>query len=119
MIIKETYTSGAENKNRNDIEKKVWEILRQCYDPEIPVNIVDLGLVYNVKVEDKSGLVNVKIRMTLTAPGCPLASYMLADVERRIQQLDGVNNVEIELVFDPPWNSSMMSDSAKAILNFP
>jgi probable FeS assembly SUF system protein SufT len=99
-------------------EEHVWEALKQCYDPEIPVNIVDLGLVYEVKVEEElPGDANVYIRMTLTAPGCGMGPMIAADVKRRVQQIPGVTNVLVELVFDPIWNPDMMSEAAKLTLN--
>jgi metal-sulfur cluster biosynthetic enzyme len=99
-------------------EEQVWEALKQCYDPEIPVNIVDLGLVYEVKVEEEfPGNANVYIRMTLTAPGCGMGPMIAADVKRRVQQIRGVSNVLVELVFDPIWNPDMMTEAAKFSLN--
>jgi probable FeS assembly SUF system protein SufT len=99
-------------------EEHVWEALKQCYDPEIPVNIVDLGLVYEVKVEEEfPGNANVYIRMTLTAPGCGMGPMIAADVKRRVQQIRGVSNVLVELVFDPIWNPDMMTEAAKLTLN--
>jgi probable FeS assembly SUF system protein SufT len=100
-------------------EEQVWNVLRDCYDPEIPVNIVDLGLVYEVKVEEENpGEANVYVRMTLTAPGCGMGPLIAADVKRRIQHIPGVKNVVVDLVFDPPWNPGMMSETARLILNF-
>jgi metal-sulfur cluster biosynthetic enzyme len=97
---------------------RVWEALKQCYDPEIPVNIVDLGLVYEVKVEEElPGDANVYIRMTLTAPGCGMGPMIAADVKRRVQQLPGVSNVLVELVFDPIWTPELMTEAAKLMLN--
>jgi probable FeS assembly SUF system protein SufT len=99
-------------------EEHVWEALKQCYDPEIPVNIVDLGLVYEVKVDEEyPGEANVYIRMTLTAPGCGMGPMIAADVKRRVQQIPGVRNVLVELVFEPIWNPGMMSEAAKLMLN--
>jgi probable FeS assembly SUF system protein SufT len=99
-------------------EEHVWDALRQCYDPEIPVNIVDLGLVYEVNVDEElPGEANVYIRMTLTAPGCGMGPMIAADVKRRVQQIPGVKNVLVELVFDPIWNPEMMSEAAKLTLN--
>ncbi|MCI0706167.1 MAG: iron-sulfur cluster assembly protein [Ignavibacteriae bacterium] len=101
-----------------DLETRIWDALRECYDPEIPVNIVDLGLVYGVKIEDEiPGEANVYVSMTLTAPGCGLAPMIAADVKRRVQQVPGVRNVMVELTFDPPWNPSMMTEAAKLQLN--
>ena len=97
---------------------KVWEALKECYDPEIPVNIVELGLVYELRVEEETaGEANVYIRMTLTAPGCGMGPMIAADVKRRVSQIPGVKNVMVELVFDPIWNTSMMSEAAKLMLN--
>jgi probable FeS assembly SUF system protein SufT len=99
-------------------DERVWESLRECYDPEIPVNIVDLGLIYEVKVEEESpGEANIYIQMTLTAPGCGMGPMIAADVKRRVQQIPGVTNVLVELVFDPMWNPDMMSEAAKLTLN--
>lgn len=99
-------------------DSQVWSVLRDCYDPEIPVNIVDLGLVYEVKVEEEiPGEANVYIRMTLTAPGCGMGPLIAADVKRRVQQIPGVKNVLVDLVFDPPWHPGMMTESARLILN--
>ena len=99
-------------------DERVWESLKECYDPEIPVNIVDLGLVYEVKVEEEfPDEANVYVRMTLTAPGCGMGPMIAADVKRRVQQIPGVTNVLVELVFDPIWNPDMMSEAAKLTLN--
>jgi probable FeS assembly SUF system protein SufT len=99
-------------------DERVWESLKECYDPEIPVNIVDLGLVYEVKVEEETpSEANVYIQMTLTAPGCGMGPMIAADVKRRVQQIPGVTNVLVELVFDPIWNPDMMSEAAKLTLN--
>jgi probable FeS assembly SUF system protein SufT len=98
--------------------EKVWEALKECYDPEIPVNIVELGLVYELKVEEEvAGEANVYIRMTLTAPGCGMGPMIASDVKRRVTQIQGVKNVMVELVFDPIWSTSMMSEAAKLMLN--
>jgi len=101
-----------------ELEARIWDALRECYDPEIPVNIVELGLIYGLKIEEEvPGETNVIINMTLTAPGCGLAPMIAADVRRRVQQVQGVRNVMVELTFDPPWNPSMMSEAAKLQLN--
>lgn len=100
------------------LEEQIWNALRQCYDPEIPVNIVDLGLVYDVKIDEEiTGEANVFLRMTLTAPGCGMGPMIAADVKRRVQNVHGVKNVMVDLVFDPVWNPSMMSEAAKLMLN--
>jgi len=95
-------------------EKEIWETLKNCYDPEIPINIVDLGLVYDMKVDDDV----VKIKMTLTAPGCPMTSFMIDDVRQKVMAVDGVKDVFVDVVWDPPWNPSMMSQEAKTKLGY-
>jgi probable FeS assembly SUF system protein SufT len=93
---------------------EVWEILKTCYDPEIPVNIVDLGLIYDCLVAD-SGEVGgrVTIIMTLTAPGCGMGPFIVEDVRNKAASVKNVTDVHVELVFDPPWDRSMMSDEAR------
>lgn len=90
---------------------EVISVLKKCYDPEIPINIYDLGLVYNIDIDDASG--NIRVKMTLTAPGCPASAYMGSDVKRKIEQLPGVKEANVEIVWDPPWTPEMMSESAK------
>jgi metal-sulfur cluster biosynthetic enzyme len=100
------------------LEAHLWGALKECYDPEIPVNIVDLGLVYDLKVDDEiPAEANVFITMTLTAPGCGMGPMIAADVRRRVSQVVGVRNVRVDLVFEPIWNPSMMSEAAKLMLN--
>ncbi len=92
------------------LETQVLEALRTCYDPEIPVNIYDLGLVYGVTVEP-TGAVNV--RMTLTSPGCPVAGSLPLEIESKIKAIPGVAAATVEVVWDPPWNPDMMSEAAR------
>jgi len=88
--------------------------MKSCYDPEIPVNIVDLGLIYECKTEKSpEGTYDVKIKMTLTAPGCGMGAVLQGDVESRVKTLPGVKKVLVELVFEPPWDRSMMSEAAR------
>ncbi|HOV58015.1 MAG TPA: iron-sulfur cluster assembly protein, partial [Rhodanobacteraceae bacterium] len=95
-------------------EKLVWEQLRTCFDPEIPVNIVDLGLVYACELgRREDGERRVEVRMTLTAPGCGMGDILVDDVRAKIEAIPTIAEAEVELVFDPPWNQSMMSDVAK------
>ncbi|MDQ6996733.1 MAG: putative Fe-S cluster assembly protein SufT [Mariprofundus sp.] len=95
-------------------EHAVWDVLKTCYDPEIPVNIVDLGLVYDVHVVDTdSGAKHVDITMTLTAPGCGMGPFIVDDVRAKTLSVEHVSDVEVELVFDPVWDRSMMSDEAR------
>jgi probable FeS assembly SUF system protein SufT len=97
-----------------EIEAAVWQQLRTCYDPEIPINIVELGLVYECKVErGDSGKRIVKIKMTLTAPGCGMGDILAQDVREKVEIIPTVERAEVELVFDPPWNQSMMSEEAR------
>lgn len=115
-VVEKTQQESSENLA--DLESRVWAALRECYDPEIPVNIVELGLIYGLKIEEEiPGEANVYVKMTLTAPGCGLAPMIAADVRRRIQMVHGVKNVMVELTFDPPWNPSMMTEAAKLQLN--
>ena len=97
-----------------DIESAVWQQLRTCYDPEIPINIVELGLVYECTIERaESGQRVVKVRMTLTAPGCGMGEILTQDVREKIEMIPTVERADVELVFDPPWNQSMMSEEAR------
>ena len=98
---------------KEELEQLVWDQLKTCYDPEIPVNIVDLGLVYLCELEDNDGMTAVKIKMTLTAPGCGMGPVLAHDVKTKIETLPGVKNAEVEVVFDPVWDRSMMSEAAK------
>lgn len=93
----------------SDIESKVVDALRTCYDPEIPVNIYELGLIYGLKVAE-DGFVNVQ--MTLTAPNCPVAGSLPGEVERKIREIPGVKGARVELVWDPPWDRSRLSQAA-------
>ena len=93
-----------------DIYEAVIEALKEIYDPEIPVNIYDLGLIYEVQVSPES---HVKVLMTLTTPNCPVAESMPGEVELRVGSVPGVGNAEVELVWDPPWDPQKMSDEAK------
>ena len=97
-----------------EIEERVWDQLKTCFDPEIPVNIADLGLVYSCFITPIPGGGNqVEIKMTLTAPGCGMGDSIKADVESKILSVPGVNGAEVELVWDPPWDRSMISEAAK------
>lgn len=97
-----------------EIEQLVWEQLRTCYDPEIPVNIVDLGLVYHCQATPlPGGGHRVEVKFTLTAPGCGMGEVLKTDIERKILSLPGVADVDVEVVFEPLWNQDMMSEAAK------
>ncbi len=96
-----------------DLEKQVVAVLKKIYDPEIPVNIHDLGLIYSVNVADGG---SVQVTMTLTAPACPVAGTLPGEVERAVMSVDGVSDAKVELVWDPPWNPGMMSKMARVML---
>jgi FeS assembly SUF system protein len=96
--------------NAEEVEQAIIEVLRTVYDPEIPVNIYELGLVYNISV-DSAG--KVVVRMTLTSPGCPVAGSLVPEIEGKTRVIPGVTDATVQLVWDPPWNPSMMSDAAK------
>ncbi len=97
------------------LRDRIETVLKTVYDPEIPVNIWELGLVYEVKTEDKG---KVKITMTLTAPACPVAGVIVREVEEKVRALEDVTDVHVHLTFDPPWNKEMMSEEAKLELGF-
>jgi probable FeS assembly SUF system protein SufT len=104
----------AEDATEADVEAAVWQQLRTCYDPEIPINIVELGLVYECKVERAPGGGRlVKIKMTLTAPGCGMGEILTQDVREKVEIIPTVEGADVELVFDPPWNREMMSEEAR------
>jgi FeS assembly SUF system protein len=104
--------SGIE---KNLIEAQVIEMMKTCYDPEIPVNIYELGLVYDVKVDESGG---VSVKMTLTTPHCPVAQSLPQEVEEKIRSVPGVKSATVEVVWDPPWNPGMMTEAAKLQLGF-
>jgi FeS assembly SUF system protein len=94
--------------------EQVLERLKECYDPEIPINIVDLGLVYDVTVEDDQ----IHVRMTLTSPHCPLAGVLSEEVEAKVKEIEGVGSVRVELVWDPPWTPDRISRETRDSLGF-
>jgi probable FeS assembly SUF system protein SufT len=96
------------------LEKEIWNQLRSCYDPEIPVNIVDLGLIYDCHLTTlTASSYKADVKMTLTAPGCGMGPVLAQDVQTKLLSLEGVDDVSVELVWDPPWNQSMMTEAAK------
>ena len=96
------------------LEAMVWDAMKTCFDPEIPVNIVDLGLVYLCELkETEDGGQNVSVKMTLTAPGCGMGPVLAGDVKSKIEAIPGIRNAEVEVVFDPVWDRSMMSEAAR------
>ncbi len=96
------------------LKEKVIEEIKKIYDPEIPVNIYELGLIYDIDIDQNN---NVKIKMTLTSPNCPVAESLPNEVKNSIKEIKEVKNVDLDLVWDPPWNKSMMSEAAKLELN--
>jgi len=99
---------------QGQLEKEIWGQLRNCYDPEIPVNIVDLGLIYDCHLSPLGpATYRVDVKMTLTAPGCGMGPMLAQDVQGRLLGLEGVDDVAVELVWDPPWNQAMISEAAK------
>ncbi len=97
-----------------NLKDKIIAEIKKIYDPEIPVNIYELGLIYDIKIDDKN---NVKVNMTLTTPNCPVAESLPKEVKDSIMKIKEVNKVDLDLVWDPPWNKSMMSEAAKLELN--
>ena len=103
-----------EKLSRKELQEKVIEAIRMCYDPEIPVNIYDLGLVYKIKVREKG---EVDVLMTLTSPMCPVAESLPRQVQSRVEEIEAVTRCDVEVVWDPPWNPGMMSEEARLELN--
>lgn len=97
------------------LEQKIVEMIKTVYDPEIPVNIYDLGLIYRIEVKDDS---SVEIDMTLTAPNCPAAEFMMEDVRQKVGGIEGIGNVALNLVFEPEWSQDLMTEEAKLELGF-
>ena len=96
-----------------DVKNKIIEEIKKIYDPELPVNIYELGLIYDIKVDGSKA----EIKMTLTTPNCPVAESLPKEVKEGAMQVEGIEDVDLELVWDPPWNKDMMSDAAKLELN--
>jgi FeS assembly SUF system protein len=101
--------------SKREIEDRVIEVIKTIYDPEIPVDIYELGLIYEVKVDSEF---NVNVQMTLTSPSCPVAESLPVEVEEKIAGTKGVNSAKVEIVFEPPWDKSMMSEEALLELGF-
>jgi probable FeS assembly SUF system protein SufT len=102
------------NATEEDVRELAWEQMRSCYDPEIPINIVDLGLVYECKVTANDDHTrNLSVSMTLTAPGCGMGDVLVQDVREKISAIPTVRDVDVQLTFDPPWSQSMMSEAAR------
>ena len=102
--------------DKQQVEERIVEVLKTVYDPEIPANIYDLGLIYRVDYYEEDG--SLDIDMTLTAPGCPLADFIMEDVRQKVLCVEGVKTAQVNLVFEPEWTQDMMSDEAKMDLGF-
>ena len=104
-----------ETSTKTDLKSKIVEVLKTCYDPEIPVDIYELGLIYDVDVDDNN---KAYIKMTLTSPMCPVAGTLPGEVENKIKAIPEISDAVVELVWDPPWNMQMMSEAARLELGF-
>lgn len=102
-------------QQRTELEEKVVEMLRTVYDPEIPVDVYSLGLIYLIDIDDDA---NLHINMTLTAPNCPAADFIVEDMRIKLESIEGIKNVDINIVFEPEWNKDMMCEEAKLELGF-
>ena len=99
-----------------ELEERIIEVLRTVYDPEIPVNIYDLGLIYRIELNDE--LTELSVDMTLTAPNCPAADFIMEDVRKKLETIQGLQKVDVNLVFEPEWTKEMMSEEARVELGF-
>lgn len=104
-----------DEQEKEALVDRVIDILHTVYDPEIPVDVYELGLIYNIEVSEQGG---VQIRMTMTTPNCPMIESLPQEIEQKVKSLQGVSEVRVEVVFDPPWDKDMMSDEAKLQLGF-
>jgi probable FeS assembly SUF system protein SufT len=106
---------GGQPLSKEDLEKEVWNQLKTCYDPEIPVNIVDLGLIYDCNLVPSGGGATYRadVKMTLTAPGCGMGPVLAQDVQNKLMSIEEIDEANVELVWDPPWNQAMMTEAAK------
>jgi probable FeS assembly SUF system protein SufT len=110
---KEPTAAPVSASSSADLEQQVWEVLKTCYDPEIPVNIVDLGLVYDMRISDEAEAKRIDVKMTLTAPGCGMGGSIAADARVKLLGLPGVNEADVQIVWDPPWNPQMISPEGR------
>lgn len=98
-----------------ELTQKVIDMIKTCYDPEIPVDIWELGLIYEIKLDDEN---NLEVKMTLTSPSCPVAETLPPEVEQKLRSIEGIKSAKIELTFEPPWDKSMMTEVAQVELGF-
>ncbi|MFZ0454934.1 MAG: iron-sulfur cluster assembly protein [Ignavibacteriaceae bacterium] len=105
--------------NKQELEEKIIQVLKTCYDPEIPVDIFELGLIYEIRISNSiDSKADVNVKMTLTSPACPVAGSLPPEVQSKIKTIPEIENVNIELVWNPPWDKDMMSEVAKLELGF-
>ena len=104
-----------EEQTRLHIEENIVKMLKTVFDPEIPVDVYNLGLIYNIDVQDSG---HVRIDMTLTAPSCPASEFLMEDIRMKVESVEGVKSLDVQLVFEPEWDKDMMSDEAKLELGF-
>jgi len=105
----------VEKLNKQELEEKIIQAIKTCYDPEIPVDIFELGLIYEIRIDNDA---NVKINMTLTSPMCPVAGTLPPEVQRKVASVPGVKSAKVDIVWNPPWDKDMMSEVAKVELGF-
>jgi len=110
-----TALAAVDHSEPSGLQAAIIEALKTVYDPEIPVNIYELGLIYGIEIDENN---SVRINMTLTAPGCPVAGSLVAEVRARALAVEGVSEAEVDLVWDPPWSPSLMSEAARLSINF-
>lgn len=109
--------SGESSAAGTVTETQVWDVLKSCFDPEIPVNIVDLGLIYDLRLQPlSSGLSKVEVKMTLTAPGCGMGGVIAQDAQQKLLMLDGIEEASVEVVWDPPWHQTMITPAGRKAL---
>jgi probable FeS assembly SUF system protein SufT len=111
-------TANADTSTSEGVEKAVWEQLKTVFDPEIPINIVELGLVYNMEVRPAANGFRIEVKMTLTAPGCGMGAAIADDAKRKVDSIPGVVDTDVQLVWEPVWGPAMMSEAAKLTLGF-
>ncbi len=115
QVAQKQHDPDAPPRTKDDLEKEVWTQLKQCYDPEIPVNIVDLGLIYDCALAPlgAGNAYKADVKMTLTAPGCGMGPMLAQDVQNRLLSIEEIDEANVELVWDPPWNQGMMTEAAR------
>lgn len=114
-LAKQTNKEKMTQEEKTRIEERIVDVLKTVYDPEIPVNIYDLGMIYKIDVQDDT---SVELNMTFTVPNCPAADYILEDVRTKVESVEGVKSANVNLVFEPTWDQSMMSEEARVELGF-